>query len=58
MTSARLEAATQSRRADFRPHYVGCRECHRPLSIENQIEKLCDDCGTVTPVEIREGKSS
>ncbi|WP_188355919.1 hypothetical protein [Rhizobium rhizogenes] len=57
MTSARLEAATQSRRADFRLSYVGCRECHRPLSIENQIEKFCDDCGTVTPVEIREGKA-
>lgn len=55
MTSARIEAATQSRRPMFRQKYVGCRECHRPLSIENQIEKFCDDCGTVTPVEIREG---
>ncbi|MDP9572416.1 UNVERIFIED_ORG: hypothetical protein J2W66_002909 [Agrobacterium larrymoorei] len=58
MTSAHIEASAQSRRSTFRQSYIGCRECRRPLAIENQIERFCDECGAVTPVEIREGKRS
>lgn len=58
MTSARIAAAEQSRRAMFRLAYAACPECQKPLSIEHQIERFCDDCGTVKPVDIREGKSS
>ncbi len=56
MSSVRIEASTQARRAAFQQSYIGCRECRRPLSIEHQIERFCDACGAVTPVEIREGK--
>lgn len=54
MTSARLEAATQSRRAAFRPA-VRCDECDHVLSIAEQIEHFCDRCKK-RPVEICEGK--
>lgn len=57
MSSARIEASAQARRAAFQTRYIGCRECRRPLSIEHQIERFCDRCGTVTPIEIREGKN-
>lgn len=55
MTSSRLEASIQSRRATFRPA-VRCDECDHILSIAEQIEHFCDRCKK-RPVEIREGKA-
>jgi Zn finger protein HypA/HybF involved in hydrogenase expression len=54
MTSARLEAAIQSHRAEYRPA-IRCDECDHVLSIAEQIEHFCDRCKK-RPVEIREGK--
>lgn len=53
MTSARLEASIQSRRAEFRPA-IRFDECNHILSIAEQIEHFCDRCKK-RPVEIREG---
>jgi uncharacterized CHY-type Zn-finger protein len=45
MTSTRIEAARQSQTAHFRPA-VTCGQCHRNLSIAEQIERFCDRCST------------
>lgn len=54
MTSARLEAATQTRRADFRPA-VRCEECKSIQSIAEQIECFCATCHNKPAAEVQKG---
>ncbi|MDH2092756.1 hypothetical protein G3A56_16030 [Rhizobium oryzihabitans] len=54
MTSARIEAATQSRRASFRQPIL-CRHCYEPMSIAEQIECFCDKCHNKPTAEVQKG---
>jgi hypothetical protein len=53
--SATVEAARQAQRAAHRLHYTGCPECGRALSIEEIIERHCENCERdVPPTELRD----
>lgn len=59
MTSVHVEASRQASRAIHQTSYLGCPNCHRRLSIAEQIERHCDDCGKeISPRDIREEKAS
>lgn len=59
MTSVHVEASRQASRAIHQTSYQGCPHCQRRLSIAEQIERHCDDCGKgISPKDIREEKAS
>jgi hypothetical protein len=43
--NATITAARQIQRQALRPTFHICRECERPLSIAEFIERHCEDCG-------------
>ncbi len=58
MTSVHVEASRQASRAIHQTSYQGCPNCHRRLSIAEQIERHCDDWGTeISQRDIREERA-